>query len=35
MGDRHSEPTITNEDDSYKTVGKNVQGDKKKALEFF
>lgn len=31
MGDRHSE--ISN--DSSKTVGKNVQGDKKKALEFF
>ena len=31
MGDRHSEIS----DDSSKTVNKNVQGDKKKALEFF
>jgi hypothetical protein len=31
MGDRHSEIS----DDSSKTVGKNVKGDKKKALEFF
>lgn len=31
MGNRHSEIS----DDSSKTVGKNVQGDKKKALEFF
>ena len=31
MGNRHSEIS----DDSSKTVGKNVRGDKKKALEFF
>lgn len=31
MGNRHSEIS----DDSSKTVGQNVQGDKKKALEFF
>ena len=35
MGNRHSELTITDEDDSYKTIGKNVQGSKKRALEFF
>ena len=31
MGNRHSEIN----DDSSKTVGKNIKGDKKKALEFF
>ena len=31
MGNRHSEIN----DNSSKTIGKNVQGDKKKALEFF
>ena len=31
MGNRHSEIS----DDSSKTVGKNIKGDKKKALEFF
>ena len=31
MGNRHSEIS----DDSFKTVGQNVQGDKKKALAFF
>jgi hypothetical protein len=31
MGNRHSEIS----DDSSKTVEKNIQGDKKKALEFF